>query len=177
MNVLGSMRGGRRHAVAIGTCVVAVAATGVIIPTAADAATAVPRCREGLDLRIGLGTSEGAAGSIYQDLTFKNITGHSCYLDGHPGVSYVGANGNQVGPSATRTGSVKDVVVKAGHTAYATLRIVQYLNFSGCSVASVTGLRVYPPGSTAAAYVPMPGKTCTNKQILSIAAVSASPGG
>ncbi|HEX3828617.1 MAG TPA: DUF4232 domain-containing protein [Sporichthyaceae bacterium] len=177
MNVLGSMHGWRRNAVAIGTCVVAAAATGAMIPAAANAATSVPRCREGLDLRIGLGNSEGAAGSIYQDLTFKNITGHSCYLDGHPGVSYVGSTGNQVGSSATRTGSVKDVVVKAGHTAYATLRIVQYLNFPNCTVATVDGLRVYAPGSTAAAFVAMSGKTCSNKQILSIAAVSLTPGG
>ena len=176
MNVLSSMHGWRRHAVAIGTCVVA-AAAGVMIPAAANATTSVPRCREGLDLRIGLGTSEGAAGSIYQDLTFKNITGHSCYLDGHPGVSYVGSDGNQVGPSATRTGSLEHVVLEAGHTGYATLRIVQYMNFPNCTVATVDGLRVYPPGSTAAAFVAMSGKTCSNKQILSIDAVSLTPGG
>jgi Protein of unknown function (DUF4232) len=177
MNVLGSTSEWRRRSVAIGACLVAAAATGVLVPVAAGAATSAPRCREGLDLRIGLGTSEGAAGSVYQDLTFRNISGRSCYLDGHPGVSWVGSHGTRVGPAATRTGSVKEVVLKAGSTAYATLRIVNYRNFSPCTKAAVAGLRVYPPGSTAAAFVAMPGATCTDHQILSVAAVSLTPGG
>jgi hypothetical protein len=176
MNVR-QMSGRHRQAVAVGACVMAAAATGVVVPVAAQAAS-VPRCREGVDLRIGLGAGDGAAGSVYRDLTFRNVSGHSCYLDGHPGVSFVGTHGNQVGPSATRTGSVKDVVVQAGHTAYATLRIVNYQNYEpACTKATVDGLRVYPPDSTAAAFVSMPGTTCSNKQILSIGAVSLTPGG
>lgn len=165
-----------RRVAAVGACAMAAASFGILVPAAASAAS-VPRCRQGLDLRINLGSGEGAAGSTYQQMEFHNISGHSCYLDGHPGVSYVNSAGRQVGPSATRTGSVHEVVIKAGHTGYATLRVVQYLNFAGCDKAAVTGLRVYPPGSTAASFIADSGKTCSNKQILSISGVSLVQGG
>jgi hypothetical protein len=174
MKIFGSVS--IRKVAVVSACALAAAGIGVLLPGAASAAS-TPRCRQGLDLRINFGSGEGAAGSTYRQLEFHNISGHSCYLDGHPGVSYVNSAGTQVGPAATKTGAIHDVVLAAGKTGYATLRVVQYLNYANCTVANVAGFRVYPPGSTASSFVADAGKTCSNKQILSISAVSLTQGG
>jgi uncharacterized protein DUF4232 len=172
MKAWGRTASQRARGVAIG----AAALTGlglVVVPaSAASASSAVPRCRQGgASLRVSLGESDGAAGSIFVPIKFRNLTSHSCYLDGHPGVSYVGARGGQIGHPAIRTDSARYVVLKPGGTATATLRVVQYLNFPNCNVARVNGLRIYPPGSTGSDFIAWAGKTCTNQQILSIDAV------
>jgi hypothetical protein len=55
------------------------------------------------------------------------------------------------------------VTVAPGHTATATLGIVDASNYGpGCLLTSVRGLRVYPPGQTAALFVPHTDQGCAN---------------
>jgi hypothetical protein len=57
------------------------------------------------------------------------------------------------------------VVIGAGRSATATVQIVTALNFprATCRPVMAAGLRVYPPGQTAARLVPFPFSACSRK--------------
>ncbi|MDX6207952.1 MAG: hypothetical protein QOF82_267 [Frankiales bacterium] len=148
--------------------------------TATGAST---RCRNS-QLRVTLGTPDRGAGQIYTQILFVNSGSTTCTLAGHPGVSYVaGDDGHQVGASATRTGTaITTVSLKPGGTASALLHETNYANFdqSVCKPVTVRGLRVYPPGSTAAVFIARAGKQCSATTLpdpaMSIAVVKAGNG-
>lgn len=123
-------------------------------PPASDACTTA-------DLDISLTIDGGAAGSVIYDLIFTNSGTDTCSLQGFPEVSYVrGDKGIQVGAPATRDGKVgKAVSLAPGDRATAMLQQVDVYNFdaSDCDPVKVRGLRVYPPGQDAAAFVPQKG--------------------
>jgi len=127
------------------------------------AAAAIPQCRTA-DLAVSLSPPEGAAGSVYRALVFTNKGQRSCQLRGFPGVSYAGAgDGNQVGPAAQRAGELGAAVpIAPGGTASAQLQLVNVANYDAgvCRPTPVRGLRVYPPGETAALVVPTTGTGC-----------------
>lgn len=138
------------------------ASSGPATASSAPAEAGAGRCATG-QLRLGLGSEEGAAGSTYRPLTFVNTGTAACTVDGHPGVSYVaGDDGHQVGAAAGRTGTPAPVTLAPGATASATLRIVNPRAYDAatCLPTPVTGLRVYPPDQTAAAFLPGPATAC-----------------
>ncbi len=84
------------------------------------------------DLSVKVGTSEGAAGSIYQVIDFTNGGSAPCTLYGYPGVSLAaGSPAAQVGAAATRstTAAATVVTLAPGATANALLRVTQALNY------------------------------------------------
>jgi hypothetical protein len=114
---------------------------------------------------------------------FVNSGTTMCTLTGHPGVSYVaGDDGHQVGAPATRTGGAATVKLVPGSTASALLHETNYANFdqATCKPVTVRGLRVYPPGSTRAVFLPRVGKQCSATTLpnpaMSIAQVKAGEG-
>jgi hypothetical protein len=114
-----------------------------------------------------LGSSEGAAGTIYYQLVFRNTGDITCFVQGYAGVSFVaGADGHQVGAAATRVaGSAPNVMLSPQQEAVATLAIVDATNFgSPCGLTEVLGLRVYPPDNTAALFVAGTNKACANTE-------------
>ena len=148
------------------TAPVAVAAT----PTAAGAVTATPSvsratspavsaptCRTSqLSLRWGNGGA--AAGTAYRPIVFTNHGSSTCALRGYPGVAFVASTGGQVGSAASYNPQqpVTTVLVAPDSSASALLGTADYQNFppGDCLSHPVNGLRIYPPGNTAAAYVP-----------------------
>ncbi|MDX6229675.1 MAG: hypothetical protein QOI76_3065 [Frankiales bacterium] len=141
------------------------------------------RCKTS-QLRVSLGSSDRGAGQIYTQILFVNSGSTTCTLAGHPGVSYVaGDDGHQVGASATRTGTaITTVSLQPGGTASALLHETNSANFdqSVCKPVTVRGLRIYPPGSTAAVFIPRVSKQCSATTLpdpaLSIAVVKAGNG-
>lgn len=131
-----------------------------VSPPASSAPTGPAACATA-NLTVSLGTANGAAGSTYYPLHFLNKGTTSCTLTGFPGVSFVApGNGKQVGQAATRSSAATPTVTLApGGEATATVQVAQTGNFSSadCAPTAVSGLRVYPPGNTAAAYVALPG--------------------
>jgi hypothetical protein len=124
-------------------------------------------CRSGdLSVTAGAGQS-GGAGHVSTRLTFKNTSGHECWMRGFPGVSYVaGGNGAQVGASALRNGgdgpsAARITMLPNGH-AYANLDQPQPRNFpkAQCDPTSARGLRVYPPDETTSLYAPDQSLAC-----------------
>lgn len=122
------------------------------------------RCHTG-DLKLSLGEGDGAAGTAYAALIFKNVSGRTCTLYGFPGVSWVAGNdGHQVNAGFTRTDAAKSTItLAAGGVAHATLAThdVSFLNASQCKPVSVRGLRVYPPDETKSIFVPLATKACS----------------
>lgn len=121
-------------------------------------------------LNIATGAQQGAAGSVLIDLNFTNTGSTDCTLHGFPGVSFVGMdNGTQIGAPAVREGdSSPAVTLKPGDTTIAALKISRAENYDSdtCSLQPVDGLRVYPPGETASAYLPLEGLNgCDNDGI------------
>jgi hypothetical protein len=111
------------------------------------------------DLAVALGQGDGAAGSVYEPLRFTNRGTSACTLRGYPGVSFVTAgSGDQVGAPASRNPQhpARTVKLAPGRTADAVVQIVDHGNYAPdqCEARAVSGLRVYPPGSKSAAYVP-----------------------
>jgi hypothetical protein len=119
-------------------------------------------------LAVTLGAGDGAAGSSYYALVFRNTGAATCILNGYPGVSYVtGSAGAQVGSPAARVpapgATAQPVRVAPGDSAHATLREVNVGNYPAatCGPTPVLGLRVYPPNQTAAGFVPQATTGCT----------------
>ncbi|HEY1480079.1 MAG TPA: DUF4232 domain-containing protein [Gaiellales bacterium] len=126
--------------------------------------TTPPACHA-YQLTVSLGQSEGAAGTTYLPIVFKNSSGVTCSLRGYPGVSSVGGDdGHQIGAAARRDpGSVRTIVLRSGASASATYGQVQALNYpkACCHPQSARGLRVYAPNVTAARYVPFKHLACS----------------
>jgi Domain of unknown function (DUF4232) len=156
MNFL-SMTARRAVAIAAG-----VAATGLIVATAAFATTtagtarasasSVPRCTAfGLGVWLAVGQGNGAAGTIYYPLEFTNLSGHRCSLFGFPGVSAINAQGRQLGSSANwdHTRTPHTVILAPGATAHTLLAYHDAVVTTepGCDpVNTAVLLRVFPPG-------------------------------
>jgi hypothetical protein len=139
-------------------------------PTTSSKAAAQPpgtaaatRCLAG-HLKISLARAEGAAGSTYDTVRLTNTGTATCTLYGYPGVSLVGhGNGTQIGAAADRDHSVAPttVLVRSGGSTTFVVRLVRAGNYprSTCAPTPADGFRVYPPGSTAALYLPLAAAT------------------
>lgn len=145
------------------------AAGGSVSTTTAPSVTTAPAapqaCRTAA-LQLALTNPMGTAGSTYVTLSLLN-QGPTCTLEGYPGVSFVaGPAGTQVGAAGARSsGTTAALVTLApGHAAQATLRLVDPGDFdpAACRPVATTGLRVYPPGETAAGFVADPGQACSS---------------
>jgi hypothetical protein len=108
---------------------------------------------------------DGAAGSVYYQLEFTNVSGGSCVLRGYPGVSAVDTAGRQVGSAAGRNAGapVKNIVLASGGTASALLKIANTGVYPAgrCHSTTAAGFRVYAPGQTASKLVPYPFQACS----------------
>ena len=136
------------------------------------------------DLKVSVGTSQGAAGSIYQVIDFTNTSGAACTLFGYPGVALAGGTPvTQIGAAAARsTGSSARLVTLApGKTANAVLRITQAANYpeSRCMPKASTHLQIYPPNETTRVYLAYKATACSSSEvnILTIGVVQPGSGG
>jgi hypothetical protein len=160
----------------------ALACAAALVPAAALAApgagahaglTATPACTtSGLDIWLNT-QGNGAAGTIYYNLEFTNLSGSTCTLFGYPGVSATNLTGTQLGSAAVRIGATPHTVTLAnGATATALVGIVQGGIFppAQCGPVTAAGLRVYPPNQTQSKRVPFPFAACskTGPQYLKI---------
>jgi len=122
-------------------------------------------------LRISLGTGSGpgtsaaagqgrSAGASVSTLEFTNVSGTACALSGYPAVAAYGAGGAQIGNAAGRDTSVaaRRVVLAPGATAHAA--VVASVSADRCRPVVATGLRVGPPGQSAARYIPHAMPAC-----------------
>ncbi|MFD1146432.1 DUF4232 domain-containing protein, partial [Saccharothrix hoggarensis] len=124
---------------------------------AGRAAQAVATCRSA-DLDVRFGAVGGAAGTTYREVVLTNRSPYRCVLRGFPGVSYVDANGDQVGAAAVRSGDRGPLLtLPHGATATSDVGFAQVDNFDpdACRKTPVWGIRVYPPDETVPLYLPL----------------------
>ncbi len=143
---------------------IAILAAG-LAPNAAGASNRVHKCATSqLVIWLNEVPGSGAAGSVFHELGFTNLSKRTCTLRGYPRVTAANLHSGKVGGLATReaTGSVHAVRLHPGDTAFATLRIVEAQNFphSVCHPVSAAGLRVSPPGRHSQKVVPFPFEAC-----------------
>jgi Protein of unknown function (DUF4232) len=108
---------------------------------------------------------EGAAGSDYVDIVFKNLNNQACTLYGYPGVSFgAGSPVAQVGRPAARTAAVASTLVtlQPQGSAYAVLQVGDAENWpaSTCKPTNTTWLQVIAPNTTNPLYVAFNSKAC-----------------
>ena len=158
-----------------------VAATGLILATAAFATTSsaggrtsaasAPGCTAfGLGVWVAVGQGNGAAGTIFYPLEFTNLSGHTCSLFGFPGVSAINQQGNQLGSSANWEGTASPhaVILAPGATAHTMLAYhdAAVTTEPGCDpVNSAVLLKVYPPGQHSATYAAYDFQSCSRKGV------------
>ena len=160
-----------RRVVAVAAAVVA----GLAISTAAYAATSsgpepavIPRCgASDLGVWVAVNQGNGAAGTIYYPLEFTNLSHHTCYLFGFPGVSAIDLNGRQLGSPASWGSLVGARIVNLapGATAHTILGYHDVVVGTAPECAQVkvaTYLRVYPPGQRSATLAAFPVEACVH---------------
>jgi hypothetical protein len=134
-------------------------------------------------LRLGTGYQQGAAGTAFYDITFTNISGSACVLQGYPGVSLVSAGsdaGSQIGADAKRDAAapVTPVTLPAGQTAHAVLGVTQAANYPAgrCQPVTAHWLKVFPPNQYTAAYLPFNVRTCASTSVATLHITPVSAG-
>jgi hypothetical protein len=134
------------------------------------------------DLKVAVGSSNGAAGTIYYNIDFTNTSSSPCIVRGYPGVSLVSAgdgSGTQIGDDAKRVPVTpsNQVVLDAGQTAHAALGVAEAGNFpaSTCKPVTAHWLKVFPPDQTVAAYAGLTTQTCSSASVatMHISAISS----
>ncbi len=96
-------------------------------------------------------------------------------MDGYPGVSFVDAQGHQIGVPASRAlGAGGPVTLAAGATAAALIAYhdAYVSTFPNCQPTTAAGIRVYPPGETESLVVPTNLMVCANVNAPGTAGVS-----
>lgn len=136
---------------------------------AATSARVIPRCTASdLGVWLALDQGNGAAGTIYYPLEFTNLSHHTCYLFGYPGVSALDRNGHQLG-SPAGWGSLhgaRIVNLAPGATAHTLLGYhdVVVTTEPGChEVNSAVELRVFPPGQRSATDAAFSFPVCSHR--------------
>jgi Protein of unknown function (DUF4232) len=125
-------------------------------------------------LQAQVGSSQGAAGTIYQVIVLTNSSNATCTLYGYPGVSLItGVGGAEVGLPATKNPVVAKTLVTLAPGAQAgfLLGVHDVGAIPSCDVTNVDWLRIYPPGDYGSLTVQDKTKSCTNAN-LSIMTVS-----
>ncbi|MET1076237.1 MAG: DUF4232 domain-containing protein [Umezawaea sp.] len=122
------------------------------------------------ELGVTAGPSQGQSGMQKSDATFTltNKGTRSCTLEGFPGVSFVtGDNGTQVGAPARRNDAVAPQLVTlapgAGAATVLLITAPEAYDPAECKPVDVRGLRIYPPGETAALFLDMQTHTCSGE--------------
>lgn len=153
--------------------------------TSSPASYGTPSCTAS-NLKVTNGGSQGAAGSVYTDIVFTNISGHTCDTSGYPGASLLTRSGRQVGAAATHPINQLPMLVTLapGAKAHATLRVVDAGNYprSVCRPVPTAWLRINPPvigpNPTRSVRLRYPSTGCANHavKLLSITSVGAGAG-
>jgi Protein of unknown function (DUF4232) len=141
------------------------AATAVPVATA-DASTAgYTQACSAANLQIRLGLADGAAGTVYQQVHFRNTGSSPCTIDGYPRFVYLNHAGDRIGFPAAPTGAHHAVTLRSGGAGVAALGIPDWQNFPAgrCHARHATQLVVRAPGTSHSRVLDLSVKVCTTK--------------
>lgn len=145
------------------------------------ASSGPPQCTTA-DLRLTVGQSNGAAGTIYYPLDFTNTSSLACTMYGYPGVAFVSSpHGSQIGVPAGRQSATGPVLVTLapGATAHATLGVSDVLISNNClhHQVQVHWVQVFPPGQYSALFARLSRQGCADHSLVTmhVDAVTSGP--
>ncbi|MEU7476402.1 DUF4232 domain-containing protein [Lentzea sp. NPDC042327] len=149
--------------------------------TTRQAVSTGPAACRSADLGLALNPDQGGGGmnKMRYLLAFTNKGAAACTLQGFPGVSFVtGDTGTQVGAPATREGAEPAAVTLqpgASASSLVTIANAGVYDPAECAPTDVRGLRIYPPGETAALFVPKEQQACSaaDKATMSVGPVQS----
>jgi Domain of unknown function (DUF4232) len=134
------------------------------------------------DLRLTVGASNGAAGTVFYPLDFTNASTSACTMYGYPGVAFVSSpGGGQIGAPAGRRSPTGPALVtlNPGGTAHATLAVSDVLIGNNClhHQVRVNTVQVYPPGQYSALFAPLSRPGCADRSLVTmhVSTVSSGP--
>jgi hypothetical protein len=154
------------------------AASGHTAPAAAPPPT--PCSTRYLGAKVGV--SQGAAGSTYVVLVFKNLNNYPCTLYGYPGVALdAGVPVTPVGLASAEDPATPRELVTLGPygTASALLRIMHAADYppAACKPVTTQWLQIIPPNQYVPIYLGYTSQTCAGPvQILTVDAVRPGAG-
>jgi hypothetical protein len=156
-------------------------ASAVHATASPQAAAVTARCAvSGLRIYLGPGARVTTAVTRYP-LEFTNVSGVPCTLAGYPEVTAYRGGDTPVGPAAATDASAaaRRVLLAPGQTAHAALDAT--VPAARCRPVRASGLRVVPPGQTAARYVARPLTACSarasrGEEYLRVHAIQPGPG-
>ena len=132
-------------------------------------------------LRLTVGASNGAAGTIYYPLDFTNASSSACTMYGYPGVTFVSSpGGSQVGAPAGRGSNTAPALVtlQPGSTAHATLAVSDVLIGNNClhHQVQVHWVQVYPPDQYSALFASLSRQGCADRSLVTMRVSTVSSG-
>ena len=138
-------------------------------------ASPVPRCHTP-GLHVYFAGSNGAAGRIETDIVFRNISGHTCFVYGYPGLGLENAR-HRVLPSRVVWGSTfarhdqgrHRVVLAPGRAAVANLAWSDVPHGRGGDCVSAAYLEVTPPDERAFRRLRFPQVACDHGMLTATA--------
>jgi Protein of unknown function (DUF4232) len=174
--VLDKPRTARSRRLIVLAALLAIAAP--LADVASTGAANTPRCTTATLVMWLNAEGSGTAGSFYYKIEFVNLSGHTCTLDGYPGVSAVSIGARQIGSPARREAAQRPRTVTLAPEAQATaiVRVVDVGALpSSCDPMAAAGFRVFPPGQSASKLVPFPFRTCSSggQSSMSVRAISS----
>ena len=174
--------GGVQATSAPGTITVTRTATGGVTggatasrPPTAMPTTSLSRC-DGPSLTIAVGAPDGAAGTVYRTIVFRNGGPRTCTLKGYPGVAAADAAGKAV-VNATRDTSraPERVVLAPAGSAHAVLA-ARNLPSGSAACETYAQLLVTPPDSRRTSTIPVSVTPCERVLRVGPVLAGATPG-
>lgn len=115
------------------------------------------------NLSIKMGSSDGAAGTMYRHVVVTNKTTRSCTIAGYPTVFLASANGAILGQGAGAAATYAPTKIKLAPkaSAYSAIGIPNSGNFdAGACTAVSAGLRLFIPSAETSLDVPFSAANC-----------------
>lgn len=137
---------------------------------ASDASTGQPRLHRCGDagLRTSFSRFDGAAGSLYTHIRWRNVSGRTCVVRGFPKVVMAKRHGHKaIGAYARRSGALRHrVKVRPGKFVSARLQITDARLYGPrCHRVKIRGYRIYAPHNGGWDFVKHRGVACANTKV------------
>ena len=149
-------------------------------PASASPATSGPQPCATTDLKLAVGQSNGAAGTIFYPLDFTNTSSSACTMYGYPGVAFVSSPGGSVigAPAKRRSPPVPALITVApGATVHATLAVSDVLIGNNCvHKVQVKWVQVYPPDQFSALFARLNRQGCADKSLVTMGVTTVTSG-
>jgi hypothetical protein len=149
-------------------------------PSSAAPASSGPSPCSTTGLRLTVGASNGAAGTIFYPLDFTNVSSSPCTMFGYPGVAFVSApGGSLIGAPARRRppAATAQVTVGPGATAHATLAVSDVLIGNNCQHrVQVKWVQVYPPGQYSPLFAQLARQGCADRSLVTMGVTVVTSG-